>query len=851
MKAINIKLASFTFAAMLLASCSDSNESPLSPSTPQDVVGKEVTSITDAQTLASRVYNFKVSATSRAADVPQASMGDVYNMPEKPNVPADAIEIVEAWNPEGKPYSTTNLQAGKSYLVKKGMHLKSSLNLNGATLYVEGELTIDNFWGNSNGKLIDNNWVTSNGKLIVLGGTVNINSDKNDGNVFLSTGVNLYNYDGKITYNNSSSSDFFISANDEFYTNTDLDLNGKALKVQGKFYAGGKVTTSDLKSLKGAFVNIQGGTEGLENTDVKLDGIVNIDGHAKFKSLTLENSGQLYCCSLELTGDFKSMGGDGAGSALHTSYLKAKNLLLASSNNIYLVNNSSIEVEGTLQCNKNASAMIFLQGVNSKAYIKANVIKYNGSGSPASLNDCYMFNAMDTGGEYYIDADHFDNSSPEGGNLAFSDIQFLGSGKTHNFRNNSAPVTLEKAECGYTLKPDVPTPPHIDEIGEVLYDHTHDISATCIQEYNGKLYMSYHTRGKGHGGCIEVFETDANKQTKLLQYLQDKDNTMDFNHLMIDSKSSTPNLYVVGNYAYHNEAGKQTEANGLMARIGINSSGLLDTDVKNIGDAFVNPLIIVPLDQTTQSSSLDENAIIRDGDKLLITSTRGYEVYDPNTLELLNSKPTPGKAKHIAINGNEIAALYYTTRPSDKDAAVDAKLDLFDAGANIATATPKKTIDIASITPNNGKNTIAIDGENIYVCRSANGLTCYDKNGTEKWTWQAPLTASTKKPQGYANGVTYDNNYVYLACGGYGLVVLDKNEMEKGKPKVVAKTRVTGVVDETTGKISWNSANYVKLYNGLIYVAYGKNRLKIYQLVDKNASGAGTSYETEKKQTKK
>lgn len=119
MKAINIKLASFTFAAMLLTSCSDSNESPLSPSTPQDVVGKEVTSITDAQVLASRVYNFKVSAASRAADVPQASMGDVYNMPEKPNVPADAIEIVEAWNPEGKPYSTTNLQAGKSYLVKK------------------------------------------------------------------------------------------------------------------------------------------------------------------------------------------------------------------------------------------------------------------------------------------------------------------------------------------------------------------------------------------------------------------------------------------------------------------------------------------------------------------------------------------------------------------------------------------------------------------------------------------------------------------------------------------------------------------------------------------------------------
>lgn len=840
MKAINIKLASFTFAAMLLASCSDSNESPLSPSTPQDVVGKEVTSITDAQTLASRVYNFKVSATSRAADVPQASMGDVYNMPAKPSVPANATEI--ASNNQYPLNGTQGLNGSKVYVIKKGTTITSGLNLNGATLYVEGELTINNCWANNYGK------------LIVLGGTVNIkptDGDNNkDGNIFLSTCVKLYNYDGKITYNNSSASDFYVSPNDEFYTNTDLNLNGKALRVQGKFYAGGKVTCPDLKSQKGAIVNIQGGTEGLENTDVKLDGIVNIDGHAKFKSLTFENSGQLYCCSLEIPGDLILKGGDGAGSALHTNYIKAKNITIESSTNIYLVNNSTIECEGTLTTNKNGSGSVILQGKDAKALIKANEIKYNGSGSPMSLMDCYIFQAANDGGEFYIDVNKMNNSA--GDHYAFSDCHFPNAGAAHNYKNNSNPVVAKPAKCGYTLEPEDPTPgKRIDEVGEIGYDHTHDISATCIQEYNGKLYMSYHTRGKGHGGCIEVFETDANKQTKLLQYLQDKDNTMDFNHLMIDSKSSTPNLYVVGNYAYHNEAGKQTEANGLMARIGINSSGLLDTDVKNIGDAFVNPLIIVPLDQTTQSSSLDENAIIRDGDKLLITSTRGYEVYDPNTLELLNSKQTPGKAKHIAINGNEIAALYYTTRPSDPDAAVDAKLDLFDAGANIATATPKKTIDIASITPNNGKNTIAIDGENIYVCRSANGLTCYDKNGTEKWTWQAPLTASTKKPQGYANGVTYDNNYVYLACGGYGLVVLDKNEMEKGKPKVVAKTRVTGVADETTGKISWNSANYVKLYNGLIYVAYGKNRLKIYQLVDKNASGAGTSYETDKKQTKK
>lgn len=829
MKAINIKLASFTFAAMLLASCSDSENGITTPDTTQDIVGKEVVSITDAQALASRVYNFKRPSATRAAGVTSANLNQAYTMEAEPTG-LDFAKMEKMSN-----YQPYNLPANTNMYIAPGETIAFNQNyhLNGNTIYVAGTYECNATWTEGNYTIV----VLKGGTLKWTGG--NIFPNQNGGKI--------------LCYGNfECNADLEVQNRGIFKIAGDLNLKGHTFRVNNaNVYIGGKLICNEFKNQANAYTNIQGGIEGIEDKPVELDGVVNVDGKFKTKDLYLIGNGQLYCCSLELTGDFKSMGGDGAGSALHTSYLKAKNLLLASSNNIYLVNNSSIEVEGTLQCNKNASAMIFLQGVNSKAYIKANVIKFNGSGSPATLNDCYMFNAMDTGGEYYIDADHFDNSAPEGGNLAFSDIQFQGSGKAHNFRNNSAPVTLVKAECGYTLNPDVPTPPHIDEVGEILYDHTHDISATCIQEYNGKLYMSYHTRGKGHGGCIEVFETDANKQTKLLQYLQDKDNTMDFNHLMIDSKSSTPNLYVVGNYAYHNEAGKQTEANGLMARIGINSSGLLDTDVKNIGDAFVNPLIIVPLDQTTQSSSLDENAIIRDGDKLLITSTRGYEVYDPNTLELLNSKPTPGKAKHIAINGNEIAALYYTTRPSDPDAAVDAKLDLFDAGANIATATPKKTIDIASITPNNGKNTIAIDGENIYVCRSANGLTCYDKNGTKKWTWQAPLTASTKKPQGYANGVTYDNNYVYLACGGYGLVVLDKNKMEKGKPKVVAKTRVTGVPDETTGKISWNSANYVKLYNGLIYVAYGKNRLKIYQLVDKNASGAGTSYETEKKQTKK
>ena len=825
MKTRNIKLATFGFAAMLLASCSDSNDTPTPNPTPAEtgIIGKEVTSITEAQQLAARVYNFKRTSATRAAGVTSANLNQAYTMEAEPTgldfAKMEKMSNHEPWN---FPANTDMYIApGETIVSEKQYHL------NGNTIYVAGTYEYNPGWTEGNYTIV-----------VLKGGTLKWTG----GNLFLNQNG------GKILcYGNfECNADLDVQNRGIFKIAGDLNLKGHSLRVNNaSVYIGGKLICNNFENQANAYTNIQGSIEGVEDQTIRVDGVVNVDGDFKTKDLYLIGNGQLFCCSLELTGDFQSMGGDGAGSALHTSYLKAKNLLLASSNNIYLVNNSSIEVEGTLQCNKNASAMIFLQGVNSKAYIKANVIKYNGSGSPASLNDCYMFNAQDTGGEYYIDADHFDNGSSNGGNLAFSDIQFLGSGKTHNFRNNSAPVTLEKAECGYTLKPDVPTPPHIDEVGEVLYDHTHtDITATCIQPYNGKLYMSYHTRGNGHGGCIEVFETDNQKQTKLMQFLQDTDKSLDFNHLMVDGKSSTPNLYVVGNYAYTDkETGKQNDAGAMMARIDLKSDGLMNTEIKNIADAAINPLIIVPL-ENNQRNNEDENAIVRDGDKLLVTSTRGYEVYDPNTLKLLSSKKTPGKAKHIALNNGEIATLYYNKRVSSTETPVAGILEIFNAGADIATAKPEKSIAVSEIAPNNGKNTIAIDGDNVYVCRSANGLTCYDKNtGAEKWTWQAPLTASTFKPQGYANGVTFDDKYVYLACGGYGLVVLDKNKMVDGKPAVYAKTRVTGITNEQ-GRIVWNSANYVTLYNGLIYVAYGKNRLKVYQLVDGSTSGSNTDYGT-------
>lgn len=391
--------------------------------------------------------------------------------------------------------------------------------------------------------------------------------------------------------------------------------------------------------------------------------------------------------------------------------------------------------------------------------------------------------------------------------------------------------------CDGTTPAPKPTPTpepgkKIDVISVIDYtNHTHDISATCIQPYNDKLYMSYHTNeenqkdpNKKTGGCIEVFKTE-NNQTTMLQYLQDKKELYDFNHLMVDGKDATKYVYIAG----HSTNG------GMMGRIALDSNGLLNTEVKDIDETTtLNPLTIVDWEHEGLEKS-DENCIVRDGNKLMVATARGYGVYDANTLDLIGKKETPGKAKHIALNNQYIVTLHYNNEVGSDDEAVSGTLQVFPLGADILTATPAKTINVSSIAPNDGKNTIAIDGNHIYVCRSAKGLSCYDlTTGKEVWNWGAPLTANTKVPQGYVNGVTYDANYIYLACGSYGLVVLDKNKMENGKPvKVVKKRAEAGM-----------SANYVTLDGGYIYVAYGKSRLRVMKLIDGAASGNGTNYGT-------
>ena len=823
MKAINFKLATFSFAALLLASCSDSNDingGGNSGTNTKSIVGKEVVSVTDAQELASRVINYKNVVTgTRAAGATSSNLSDVYSMPAQPSNEG-AEEIT---NENG----CQNLANGKTYIIKKGVNVNSNINLNGATLIVEGTLNTTNLWNNST-------WDSTIGanihsKLIVLeGGTLNINHTNT--NLTLNSGLYIYNYGGNVIFPSSFKE---IQTNEGYFTSSNLKLEND-LYVQGALYVGGNLEPGSFNTGNGAKVNVQG-TLSLPNQDVQLDGTVNFGGKFTAKNISAINSCNLYACSIEAKEKF-SINSNNAKA--HISYLKAKNIYQCAGSYLYLVNNSVIECTDTYENENNGTGTILLEGDNAKAYFKAGTIKYNGSndydlGDNKKFSTCYIFNANGTNSHIYLGIGSVVNNAVT--LTSYNDVPW--GGNTKDWNGSDTNLELKSAECGYNIidkdtdkgggDDDKTTKKDLDVITDIDYDHTHDISATCIQPYNGKMYMSYHTRGLGHGACIEVFQTASDKTT-LLQYLQEKEGVLDFNHLMVDSKASTPQVYVVGN---------SNKTGAILARIDLTSGGLLNTDVKEIDEnTTIYPLTVVPMIKDVQTGSADakhdENCIVRDGDKLLVMSTRGYEVYNPNTLESLGNKEQPGKAKHISLVNNDIATIYYTDRSQDSLVALTGKVELFNAGDDILTATPKKSFEVGDIAPNHGKNTIAIDGNYLYVCRSAKGLSCFDlTSGTEVWNWGAPLTANTKVPQGYANGVTYDDNYIYLACGGYGLVVLDKNnKAADGKPVVVAKKRCD----------TKNSANYVTLDGGYIYVAYGKSRLQVFKLVDKVVSSKDT-----------
>ena len=827
MKAFNIKLATFSFAALLLASCSDSNNDNgtegLSIMNPK-IVGSTVVSTTDAQTLATQVTNYKKKAasTTKATRTIDASNTDIFegviDMPAEPVVPAEAIDLVSA--PQGTALS------GNVFKISSGnIALTNQFQMsNTATIYVESGATLTyNYWEDGY-------------KIIVLKGGKLVDSHGNATRL-----CDIDNY-GTIEFSQDR-----IDINHTFRTSKNLNVAGKYLAISGKAYFGGNVTTKALYP-GGSTTNIKGDLQLGENEGLKLDAVnevptkMNVDGKITAKRLELTNGSILYSgCGAVINEEVYITD----NTALHAKYLKCSKFIQNSGAKLILSDQSYINCSGEFASYNNDTSYSILEGDDAKAVIKADKFFFN-NGAPQNDDageEYFLVKMFSTPGKNnpQIVADGTFYVNGQKANVRFTDANmFVTNGVTKNevvinpttdcgnpgwTNPNPKPSPEPEPEPNPTPTPKPePTPnpkPGLDLISSVEPEHTHNISATGIMPLNGYLYMSYHTNQNqkdnaefSHGGCIEVMSPVKDDKAELKQYIYDSARDLDFNHILATKLNSDEYKIFL--------PGSSNKKGAMLAYMDIRKDHMLADESMEItskeGDEVTikQPLNYIQLKPATGDyKGYDENCVVYNDNTnhLIVATTEGYTVYDATTMNEVETYSKPGKAKHLAIGNGKIVGLYLNERNKDTKIGIPATIEIINEKTEDFNDT--KTFDTnVKIEPNDGKNVIAVKDNKIYACLSSAGLYVYDMNGNEQWHYQMPSPKNKEgKWKALCNGCFVDNNYVYLAYGSYGIVVIDKNTH-----KVIAHRALE------------NSANYITVHDGYIYVAYGRSRMQVFKL---------------------
>lgn len=824
---MNFKLATISFAALLLASCSDSNsdgETTVSPIMNPKIIGSTVVSTTDAQTLAKQVINYKAKAASATKatrtidDNNSATFKGVIDMPAEPAVPADAVDLATLTD------KRNGMHSGGVYVLKSGNMSTDEMNVAGTTIYVCSGATLTwNAYENNN-----------NPTVIVLSGGKIIDTYSNVGKC---CNADVY---GSIEFSPNR-----IEINHTFRTSQNLNAEDKDLAIAGKAYIGGNVTAKNFYPGSG-IINIKGDLN-LGESEFKLDNNtkLNVDGKITAKRLELTNKSVLYSgCGAKIAGEVNL----NDGSALHAKYLECSKFTQSSGSSLILSDQSYINCSGEFASNNNDTSFSILEGDGAKAVVKADKFFFN-NGAPET----------DDSGEKYFLVDMFSTPGKNNPQIVADGSFYVNYQKVNvKFRNANMFVTNgvtknevvinRTTDCGNpgwinpnpkpspepepeptptpTPKPE-PTPnpkPGLDLITTVEPEHTHEISATGIMPLNGYLYMSYHTNQNqkdnadySHGGCIEVMSPVKDDKAELKQYIYDSARDLDFNHILATKLNSDERKIFL--------PGSSNKKGAMLAYMDIREKDHMLADesmeiTSKEGDEVTikQPLNYIQLKPATAEfakKGYDENCVVYNDNTnhLIVATTEGYIVYDATTMNEVETYSKPGKAKHLAIGNGKIVGLYLNERNDDTKIGLPATIEIINEKTEDFNDT--KTFDTnVKIEPNDGKNVIAVNDNLIYACLSSAGLYVYDMDGNEQWHYQMPSPKNKEgKWKALCNGCFVDDNYVYLAYGSYGIVVIDKNTH-----KVIAHRALE------------KSANYITVYNGYIYVAYGRSRMQVFKL---------------------
>lgn len=821
MKVFNSKLAAIGLAAFVFASCSDSSSDPATPITP-GTVPSEITKIgltqTDAAQLAASVTNYKRSSSNKART--RAFNETLFNGLTESTVPtapsADGAKQLNA---------ATDLSNDK-YKTRSGKTYDFSNNtIENTTLFVAGNSTVKySNLGSGNtivvlkgGKLEytgNGTAIPQNNTIIVLeSGSYSIANDITiDGTLYSSRA--LGKIEGKITDKKSEGTptqnitingSVFLSGYKHKVTDPESENYGKELTE----YASLRAKTLTINA--GARVNTLDRVTFTD--DVVIAGALHVGKAAIVKKMTIKNGGKFYS---DYSAKIKNKLTMEAGSYMDLKYLNVTdneytdngtekptkvpgNAVADLQGNCQIViGNHGVMSFNTLKTDNTSGQIVMGDDANNVAVIKADKFIYEGSDENVNFTSTPNTNNQTILAQFK--ECYKNGAESEGNKVEFEYLNWNADVQSYDYITGGGALTAGP-NFSYVLKDEykVADQKKLMLLSTIAnYDRDTQSATAIVPTADNKVYVSYHTNGNDFGGSIDVAEMNGDQLT-LKQRVQQAEAgaTYDFNHLnVIDSK-----LYLAG--SAKGKDGKQY-GGATISYAAIESDGKLNV---------TEGLSTLPLDNAVKG---DANCVVPFGNKIVVANTKGYDVVEKDLSENKNTK-APGKAKFLALNGSSLVGLNYKSEITAGNDEVQGEVQVFDNSMKQTSS-----FNVGSIAPNNGKNMIAIDSNGrIYVCKSAKGLMCYE-NGSPAWAseWTTPTSKSDKnvsvdKRQGYINGVAVDDNYVYVAAGAYGLVVLTKDGKE------VTHKRIG-----TSG----NSANYVAVKNGLIYVAYGKGRIQVFKL---------------------
>ncbi len=564
--------------------------------------------------------------------------------------------------------------------------------------------------------------------------------------------------------------------------------------TSGSFEAGSNITIYNYGKLTASHEEFRfGGNDKLKvysQADIDQFKVLNIacefstNGAVNVKKVHFNNAADVWIgCKIEATEEviFDNI------STFHVGYIKSPKISLMANPTVVVREGGYIETDELFI--KNAQTSQIYAEAGELALIQAGTIRVNNAGGDNLKNTFRNLNILCEKWKYG------ENVEPTKDGLGLNADVKLNEEvdvKTQETGDSCAPVLVTPKDDETEPQPE--DKPSLETIASVTNEHTHPISATCIQFSGNKAYVSWHERGTGIHGCVEVVENTP-EGLKLLAYAEDE-NT-DYNHILVDGNR----LLTVG----HNDK------NAVVGEIALENGSFAQGETLSFVNLKGNK---VPHKDNPEFYGGDGNCIVRNGNYLSVASYGGLHTLNSDLSRMeptSGAAPTTGSAKHLSLVGGKLLELNLTERVKGAESS-PAELRLFEAN-DYTWSKPTVIASDLKITPVDGKNTIALDNDgSMYVCLGRGGVKKYTGNS---------CVATITENNAPANGLCLDDKYLYVAFGK-GLYIYAKDDLSKP----VLKYKHLGLNED--GKTV--SCNYVAVNGDLIYLAYGRDGYDVLRM---------------------